>query len=388
MSVISKISAAHLTGSTAGPSSANDAVSNAGRLLGAGQPGSGANFNLPAGASLDGLTLSGYGPGHQDLSGVLQLLADSIGKLNGNADWLNREPGEIKFGDKALGSTKGGNEYDILLTQMKSTKKIELDSAGVIKVGSTYAGGGGSIGVLIDSKTSDNGAHAMILSASGGNNADIKFNAHHFSFGFQTSAVAANSESLWINKHGNSVVFEGRQGAGVALKAGAGAQASLSGSATNSPIGFSCGDSAGSAYPNSQGPGGIALYHDLAEAASWVTNFAQNTTLMGAIVANKVSIGSDTTPTLFKLNTGLPTSPNALLELGKIAGGNTNLGGFADNSVKLYLNGQLLLSASGGAGGNVSGDGDYALSGDGTSNQLKVGFGLEEGDIIRAFMFG
>ena len=116
----------------------------------------------------------------------------------------------------------------------------------------------------------------------------------------------------------------------------------------------------------------------------WADKFL-NTSVLGAILTNKVAISENALPTLFDFEApdDSKTSGTAV-PLSKIAGNNSNLTGAKPNSLQVSLNGQLLAS---GSGSTVPSGADYVIS-DEAASELKFDFDIRADDIIQVHMFG
>ena len=111
--------------------------------------------------------------------------------------------------------------------------------------------------------------------------------------------------------------------------------------------------------------------------------FDANTSLVGAFNALADSI-SGTEPSLFNKKLTGPEAANAAITVAHTAGSPATLANHLPNTVQVMLNGQVLLSASGpGDAGNVNGDGDYCIIGNGSANQIRFGFKLQVDDQIQ-----
>ena len=128
---------------------------------------------------------------------------------------------------------------------------------------------------------------------------------------------------------------------------------------------------------------GMALADD-ADWNSFVTNFTNSTSLIGAI--NTLKTSDSVEPTLFASSSWAPVAANAAVTVVKVAGnsGITNLLAHKPSNVLVYVNGQL-LAKSGSGGGNVAAGFDYVVQGNGSANQLKFSFALEQGDQISVY---
>ena len=442
MAITSKLRLLQLTGSVANASSVSTAAEVSGKLVGAGQnmldpSANSGNYQLPAGATLDGLNLGALDRS-SDLSGVMQLLADGLGKITGRADWTNQTPGTIEFGDIGAES-RGQNTFDLQLLQSAADNKIKVDSVGQLQLGSdklfsvasnktggtalkiqtggdgrgpgTHGAGvtAGGIDVLsqmslllsssnssVTLKSKADGPGAVILSASGGSSPSVRVQSNRFEWMATGNAGDGDVKSDFrIGTWGTypAVGIGGiKDDQNVTLYAGAkGGQLFLSGSEATAPVGFSCGNNqADGTYPSSAGPGGLALYNNISEASGYVTAMGQSTSLLKAIVDLNDKIASNAEPTLFSklISAAGGVAANDAVTLNKITGNNDNLQGHKPNNIQVMLNGQLLLSASGTTNGVVNNDGDYAVKETGSTDEIRFGFGLQADDIIRLYYFG
>jgi len=439
MSLTSKLRLLQLTGSVANAGSVTSAADVSGKLVGAGQnmldpSADSGNYQLPNGASLDELNLASM---HRssDLSGVMQLLADGLGKITGRADWTDSTPGTIQFGDIGAAS-RGQNTFDIKLLQDAADNKIKVSSAGTMSIGSdklfsvasnkmggtalkiqtggdgrgpgSHGAGVGAGGIDILSQmqltlsssnssvrllSKTNGPGAVILSASGGDSPSIRVQSERFEWMATGDAGDGNVVSdLRIGTWGPypAVGIGGcKDDQNVSLYAGSkGGQLYLSGSEASAPIGFSCGNNQADLYPSSAGPGGLALYNNISEASDYVTAFAQSTSMLKAFVELNDRIASNSEPTLFSEHVQQNEPANTAIALNKIMGGNDDLTGHKPNNIQVMLNGQLLLSASGATGGVVNDDGDYVVKESGSTDELRFGFELQTDDMITLYYFG
>ena len=144
------------------------------------------------------------------------------------------------------------------------------------------------------------------------------------------------------------------------------------------------------------GPGSWALSTD-GEMTTYVSNFNNSTSLVGALNSLKSSISS-TEGSIHRKKMSAPLLANANVDVGAAeAGTPTDLRDYATNTVQVMLNGQLLVSASGadsdgaGAAANVPANGDYYIVGNGRGNDglpantLRFGFDLEADDQIQVW---
>ena len=128
---------------------------------------------------------------------------------------------------------------------------------------------------------------------------------------------------------------------------------------------------------------GIALADD-ADWNSFVTNFTNSSSLIGAI--NTLKTSDSVEPTLFSKAITSAQAANVATTVVKVAGnpGITNLINAKPSNVLVYLNGQL-LALSGSGNGNVPAGKDYVIQLDGSTNVIKFGFPLEIDDQVSVY---
>ena len=430
-----------LTGSVG--SNLADQAAAEGKIIAAGQDYTNpqAAWSLPAGIELDTINLSD-GSEQPDLTGVLQQLANSIGRLSGRADWSNITPGEIKFGDE---STYGANDnFDINIqygdntreynnkisiqsggqTNLRTARQLLLSSSRRVQVIAGNDNTNGLIDVWLDKgdgirlhssgtsgpvkiASAKSGPHALVLSASNSGGGSISSVVHpNFGswnlFGGTDMDAGGDPTPVWqmsVQNGGPGTVVLHTSGSSggythssLEIRSGKDKNIKLSGSLTanGGPVAFALGGPLD--IVNSSGPGYVALASDLADVQAWVDLFGGNQSILASIVAAEAAGGA---PTIFKSDLGAVTSAGTRITVAKEAG---SASGFQidhkPNNATIYLNGQLLISASGPGGNddndNVDADGDYCVVGNGQTGaasapEVKFAFQLEVGDRVTAF---
>ena len=381
---------------------------------------------------LPGETLVGSG-----LQSVLQLYANAIAKITGQEQWLS--PAALAFVNPADKSNT------ILLQQDKDTAAIRLQSTGTLDaavIGKTTLLSTARLKLsssnniqlhtedpatlkfskLVVQKDSyltlernidtlTNGT-AVVLSGALANKVDDNTNAK----GAQHAVVAKNGLAFWAS--GSMALLEQSNEEWGWVKpvpgtAGTGADAEFYvGAGPDKSLVLAANQTAcpGLQFKDVHMIGEMTGDQwDLGATGEYATFIAKSmfnagTTVVGAFNALADSVAS-TEPVQIKGIIPTLRAANFLLRLGTgaevtdvVNSPATSLGEISAThtpaKVQVMLNGQLLLSASGGATGDVASDGDYAIVGDGnqggvingaTMPSLKFAFAVNADDVIQIF---